>query len=519
MTGADRTWAARYNPGDVVQYVSGSKALGVERGAFATVQAVDSRANLLTVTLRDGTSIAYDPRRLRGVDVFREEEREFATKDRVQFTTPLKGLGVANRDLGTIERLEGRRMTVRLDGKAARTVTFNTEDVRQIDHGYAVTSHSSQGLTAGRVLAHFDTDGPRALINTRLAYVAISRASEDARIYTNDTTTLGRRLSSDLSKTAAIETSHKVEPTALKQVVSALRQHDLRAATSILQRDGKVHEYASADHRLAAVARAYGAASERTVVFAPDAAERRELTTLIRDDLRQRGVLSQERHSLSILVERPLKKARSATSYLPGDQIHYKTGSPTEHGIAHHSVAQVISVEPKANRLLVTTLDGTDVSYNPAVLRLQTDQSRVFREEQREISVGERIVFTQPFEARHIRRGELGSVVAIQKDSLIALRDSGESVALAGDQMRHIDHGYVLQYIAKGSPTKIIVTGEAELLARKQVQLSSMSPGTLDVQLYSSASRSFSQQLSAPAFNHLSTPAKEISRPTLEIGR
>ena len=29
---------------------------------------------------------------------------------------------------------------------------------RQFDHGYAVTSHSSQGLTAGRVLAHFDTD-------------------------------------------------------------------------------------------------------------------------------------------------------------------------------------------------------------------------------------------------------------------------------------------------------------------------------------------------------------------------
>jgi conjugative relaxase-like TrwC/TraI family protein len=519
MTGADRTWAARYNPGDVVQYVSGSKALGIERGAFATVQTIDYRTNLLIVEIQDGTSVVYDPRRLRGVNVFREEEREFATKDRVQFTTPLKELGVANRDLGTIERLGGSRMTVRLDGKAARTVTFNTEDVRQIDHGYAVTSHSSQGLTSGRVLAHFDTDGPRALINTRLAYVAISRASEDARIYTNDTTTLGRRLSSDLSKTAAIETSHKVEPTAREQVVSALRQHDLRAARSILQRDGKVHEYASADHRLAAVARACGAASERTVVFAPDATDRRELTTLIRDDLRKRGVLSQERHSPSILVERRLEKARSATSYLPGDQIHYKTGSPTEYGIAHHSVSHVISVEPETNRLLVRTLDGTEISYNPAVLRVQTDQSRVFREEQREISVGERIVFTQPDEARHIRRGELGSVVAIHKDSLIALRDSGESVALSGDQMRHIDYGYALPYVAKGSSAKMIVTGEAELLAQKQVQLSSVSPRTLDVQLYSSASRSLSQQLSAPALNHLNTPAKEVSRPTLEICR
>jgi hypothetical protein len=75
----------------------------------------------------------------------------------------------------------------------------------------------------------------RALINTRFAYVAFSRASEDAQIYTDNTATLGRRLSSDLSKTAAIKTSHNVEPTARERVVSAFRQHDPRAARSAIQ--------------------------------------------------------------------------------------------------------------------------------------------------------------------------------------------------------------------------------------------------------------------------------------------
>jgi hypothetical protein len=45
MTGAERTWAVRYNPGDVLQYNTGSKAEGIERGSFATVRSVDSRAN------------------------------------------------------------------------------------------------------------------------------------------------------------------------------------------------------------------------------------------------------------------------------------------------------------------------------------------------------------------------------------------------------------------------------------------------------------------------------------------
>ena len=521
MTGADRTWAARYNPGDVVQYSSGSKAVAIERGALATVRAIDSRANLLTVELQNGTTVAYDPRRLRGVNVFHEEEREFATRDRVQFTTPFKDLGIANRDLGTIERLEGHQMTVRLDGKEARTVTFNTDEVRQIDHGYAVTSHSSQGLTAGRVLAHFDTDGPRALINTRLAYVAISRASEEARIYTNDVATLGRRLASDISKTAAIDTGHKAQPTVSEQVISAFRQNDPRAATSILQREGKVHEYSSADHRLAAVARAYGAASEGTVVFGPDVAEQRELTALIRDELRQKGVLSQTQNATSVFVERPVRNARMAGDYLPGDRIHYKTGSPTEHGIADNSVARVLRVDSEANRLLVKTLDGTEVSYNPAALRVQTDQSRVFREEQRDIAPGERIVFTQSNKAHHIRSGELASVESFDKASFFVRRDSGESIALSEAEMRHIDYGYALTHIPKGSQARIIVTGDSELLARQQAQLASMSPRTAEVQLYTSDSRSLSRQLTSVDINRSSvpTPSKDTSLPAFEIGR
>ena len=204
MTGADRTWAARYNAGDVLQYVAGSKVEGIERGSFATVLSLDARTNTLTVSSANGLPVTYDPRRLKGVNVFREVQREFAAGDRVQFTATNKDLGVANRDLGTVIGLENGEMTLRIDGKTDRAVTFDTKKFRQFDHGYAVTSHSSQGLTAGRVLAHIDTESSRSLINDRLAYVAISRASDDARIYTNNAGTLGERLATDITKTSAL---------------------------------------------------------------------------------------------------------------------------------------------------------------------------------------------------------------------------------------------------------------------------------------------------------------------------
>lgn len=80
---------------------------------------------------------------------------------------------------------------MRLDGKKERSLSLDPDRMRNFDHGYAVTSHNSQGLKATRKIANIDTDLSRGLINTRLAYVAISRAAEDARIYTNKAATLG----------------------------------------------------------------------------------------------------------------------------------------------------------------------------------------------------------------------------------------------------------------------------------------------------------------------------------------
>ena len=149
--------------------------------------------------------MTYDPKRLHGIAAYREIARDFAEGDRLQFTVSKPDMDIKNRDLGTVERIDGTNMTVRMDGDKARTLTFDTSEMRHFDHGYAVTSHSSQGLTTDRVLINMDTTAHPELINTRFAYVSVSRASEDARIYTNNTTTLAERLSTDISKASAVE--------------------------------------------------------------------------------------------------------------------------------------------------------------------------------------------------------------------------------------------------------------------------------------------------------------------------
>jgi ATP-dependent exoDNAse (exonuclease V) alpha subunit len=224
MTGADRAWAARYQTGDVLHYIRGSKEHGIERGSYTQVVATTPEENLVTVRKQNGEQVTYDPSRLRGISAYREIEREFAIGDRVQFTAPNKELGVANRDLGTIQQIgEAGKITVRLDGDKEKAVTFDPAEMRHFDHGYAVTSHSSQGLTAERVLVNMDTNVHPELINTRFAYVSVSRASQDAQIFTNDAATLAESLSRDVSKASAIDFGKAQNPVAkvgLEQVAA-----------------------------------------------------------------------------------------------------------------------------------------------------------------------------------------------------------------------------------------------------------------------------------------------------------
>ncbi len=205
LSSADRRWAARYEVGDLLHYSRGSKEHGVLPRSYASVVAVDPKNNLLTVQRDDAQQVTYDPQRLQGISAYRETNRPFAEGDRIQFTANNRELAVSNRELGTIERLQPDSVFVRLDGEQQRAVTFDPNRMRHFDHGYAVTSHSSQGLTADRVLINVEASAHRDLINQRFAYVAVSRAAHEVQLYTDNSGKLALDLSRDVSKTSALE--------------------------------------------------------------------------------------------------------------------------------------------------------------------------------------------------------------------------------------------------------------------------------------------------------------------------
>jgi ATP-dependent exoDNAse (exonuclease V) alpha subunit len=217
MTGADRAWAQQYELNDIVRYSRSSKETGIDKGEYTRVKSVDAPNNLLTVVRVDGSEQTYDPRRQMGVTVYREQEKAFSVGDRIQFTAPSHELKIANRELGTIESIQSDgAMRLKLD--SGREMHFDPQRHPHLDHGYAVTSYSSQGQTADRVLINVDTElGPKDLLNNRMAYVAVSRGQFDAQIFTNDRERLAKALGHDVSHQAAHKPVQAIAPAAPAQ--------------------------------------------------------------------------------------------------------------------------------------------------------------------------------------------------------------------------------------------------------------------------------------------------------------
>ena len=150
---------------------------------------------------------------------FECRDKVFYEGDRVTFTVNQRNLGVINGDFGTVERVDGPRIYVRLDrtepspegvrhlrlALRAKDLTVKAFGERRelMRLGYATTVHKAQGATVDRA---FVLAGGW-LQDQELAYVQMSRAREHCRIFA-DEHTAGEGLT-DLIRT--MERSRKKE--------------------------------------------------------------------------------------------------------------------------------------------------------------------------------------------------------------------------------------------------------------------------------------------------------------------
>jgi conjugative relaxase-like TrwC/TraI family protein len=276
ITGAERTFALAYVPGeDVVRYNKRSKLHAINPGDYGRVLNANHRDNTITVGLEDGREITYNPERLSGVSVYKEATRSFAEGDRIQFRAPFAEAKVKNSELGTITEISEGKLTVALTGQ--RVVTFDPERFRHLDHGYAVTSYSAQGKTMDRVLVNAETTETDLLLNQRMAYVAVSRAKFDARVYTDSAADLGGALNRPKNKEMALEALKESQAVvgneASNELPAIVKRKDVPGFESLTQAGPRGLSQAEKDSFSVARLRGRGIVAQSNIAVAQKQAE------------------------------------------------------------------------------------------------------------------------------------------------------------------------------------------------------------------------------------------------------
>jgi len=113
-------------------------------------------------------------------------QQEFRTGDRIQFTRNNYEAGRLNgrtAEVVAIDPDEGILVVRSKNGKRQALDMANVAD-RHIRPGWVRTIHSAQGATCARVMAHLESF--RSNVDANIAYVAVSRDTASAIIYTND---------------------------------------------------------------------------------------------------------------------------------------------------------------------------------------------------------------------------------------------------------------------------------------------------------------------------------------------
>lgn len=197
-TQAERRYSKNYRVGDAIQPEKTYRS-GLRRGELYRVLDTGP-GNRLTVAGPDKTPITFSPATHTRLSIYQPERSELAVGDRVRITRNDAGRDLANGDRFTVAAVAADRVTLEAAG---RRVELPADRPLHLEHAYATTVHSAQGLTSERVLIEAQTNSRTTARD--VYYVAISRARHEARIYTDDLGRLPAAVARENRKGAALD--------------------------------------------------------------------------------------------------------------------------------------------------------------------------------------------------------------------------------------------------------------------------------------------------------------------------
>jgi conjugative relaxase-like TrwC/TraI family protein len=206
MTRAELRSAQSYEAGQVVvpqrTYSNGNRSGGEDliKGEQLRIVDHDVQRNKLTVEREGGRRFSFDPSRQSMLRVYEREGVDLAPGDWVRVSANDQALGICNGERYQVAAVNATHVTLKHGESGIRV---DRRRPVHLQHGYASTIHSAQGMTKNRVLVDANTKSLTS--NRAVFYVAISRPRNDITLFTDDAAKLAAAMSREPKKFAALE--------------------------------------------------------------------------------------------------------------------------------------------------------------------------------------------------------------------------------------------------------------------------------------------------------------------------
>jgi hypothetical protein len=205
FTEAQKKRIDSYEIGQDVRFGKDYRGFGVKAGEIGRVADLDREKGTVRLKMEDGRFVPILPGKLSGKshEIGKIETIELTSGDRIRITgNERKKEGITNGMRGQILESKHDSLKILLDsGK-----TFDLKPCGrpvEIDHGYAQTGHSAQGLGAQNVI--LDLPSNSQTLNRRSFYTNLTRTKGEVIAFTDDREKLTGAVSREKDKTMALD--------------------------------------------------------------------------------------------------------------------------------------------------------------------------------------------------------------------------------------------------------------------------------------------------------------------------
>lgn len=197
LTNEAKTKSYNYHQGQIIRFNRGNRKLGIEKNSYLRIDSVNHDKNEMRLSTKNNKkTIIWDPKKYasKSTEVYFENKREI-NKGEALFWRRAGNKRHTNEKIKilNINKLTKSIKYVELSTGEVKSMNINHFENKHWEYAYCLTAHQAQGQTIDKVMINLESWRGK-LSNQQAFYVEISRAKEEAIIFTDDKEKIQRQL-------------------------------------------------------------------------------------------------------------------------------------------------------------------------------------------------------------------------------------------------------------------------------------------------------------------------------------